>query len=82
MRPAASPSLSVATSGTDSAQVSLTYCIVDPILAGAAVQLSVHDSIVDGLGCAAIGAAGQAVGNLDLQRVTVLGTTTAATCNA
>jgi hypothetical protein len=80
--PAAGPSLTVTTAGTDRAQISLTYCIVGPIVAGAAVQLSVHDSIVDGRGAAAIGATGQPVGNLDLQRSTVFGTTTAATCNA
>ena len=62
--------------------VSMTYCICGPIAAGAQVELSVQDSIVDGLGSAAIGAPGSTVGSLDVQRTTVFGSTAAATLNA
>jgi hypothetical protein len=75
LAPHDTPSILAAGEGT--VGIELSFAIVGSIHASTRVSLSAGDSIIDGLGGDAIGTREHPVGDVDLERVTVLGATTA-----
>jgi hypothetical protein len=67
----------LAATGREPVSVSVRDSIVGPVAATAPLRLGVRDSIVDGRGGAALGAPGQPLPSVLLDRVTVLGDTAA-----